>query len=499
MVKQTIVWKQIDWLVAWDSAQEKQVYLRKADLVVRGNLIGFVGWNYEGPADRILDGSGLMVLPGLINLHSHPWSETLHKGYIEDFGNPALGMMAMYNMMPGWVKDYEAWQTCATVAYCELLTSGVTTLVDISPPYPGWLDLLAASGLRGVVAPSMASARWCLSPANKLDYDWYPDQGTAGFNQALGIIDQALNHPCHRLGAMVFPAQVDTCTASFLHQAQAAARERGIPLQTHAAQSLPEFEVMIGRHGKSPIAWLEEIGLLTPELTLGHGIFLDSHSWIKAKSPFPGSPQKPAPNDDLKRLADNQVSVAHSPTVFLRTAAGLEHFTKYRQAGVNVALATDTFPNNMLEEVRLVGHLGRVQARSLQGSLTADLFDAATIGGARALLRSDLGRLAPGCQADFFTVALDHPLMQPLRDPLRSLIHTAAERAVRDVYVAGELVVRQGKVVTLDYDRAVAKLTQLSQRNARKLPSHDPQHPSADILMPLALEMRSPPSEMPQS
>jgi 5-methylthioadenosine/S-adenosylhomocysteine deaminase len=484
MRTETTLFRSIDWLVAWDDVRSTHVYLRNANLVFTGDRIDFVGWGYSGGADHMIDGKGLMVVPGFVNLHSHPWAETLHKGYIEDFGNPLLGMMAMYNMMPGWIEDKEVWRTVATVAYCELLRSGVTTLVDISPPYEGWTELLAASGLRGVLAPSMASASWSLSGRHTLRYEWREDGGATSFSQAMDVIDTALCHPSGRLSAMVFPAQVDTCTESFFRRAKAAAAERGLPLQTHAAQSVTEFDEMVRRYGRSPIGWLDDIGFLSPEVTIGHAIFLDSHSWIRWGR-----------DEDLMRLAENQTSIAHSPTVFLRTAAGLEHFARYREAGVNVALATDTFPNNMLEEIRLVGHLGRLQSRRLEGTRTADIFHAATMGGARALLRKDIGRLASGCRADFFTVSLDHSLMQPLRDPLRGLIHTAAERAVMDVYVAGQRVVRDGKVLTLDYDSAVARLTQLSKQSAELIPCCDPLHRTVEMLMPLTLEERYPPGE----
>jgi 5-methylthioadenosine/S-adenosylhomocysteine deaminase len=295
------------------------------------------------------------------------------------------------------------------------------------------------------------------------------------------MIDAALNHPSGRLWAMVFPSQVDTCTPAFFAKAKAAAAERGLPLQTHAAQSEPEYHEMIRRHGKTPIAWLDDIGMLGPDTTIGHGIFMDHHSWVGAGR-----------GEDLKRMADRGASVAHSPTVFMRTAAGLEHFAAYPKAGVNIALGTDTFPNNMLEEMRLAAHLGRLQSRQVSGAGTADVFHAATMGGAKALLRDDIGRLAPGCKADFFTVALDHPLMQPLRDPLRSLVHTAAERAVTDVYVSGDRVVCGGRVTTLDYPFNVARLTDLSERCAARIPDYDPMHRTAEELMPLSLKTRHP-------
>ena len=108
--------------------------------------------------------------------------------------------------------------------------------------------------------------------------------------------------------------------------------------------------------------------------------------------------------------------------------------------------------------------MSRIPERRVEGSTTADVFAAATLGSAQALGREDIGRLAPGAKADLVLVDLDAPTMQPLRDPLRSLIFTAADRAVRDVYVDGQLVVRGGEVVTLDLTDALERLEGLRQK-----------------------------------
>ena len=208
---------------------------------------------------------------------------------------------------------------------------------------------------------------------------------------------------------------------------------------------------------------------------------MDHHSWLGGDG---------TPGEDLRRVADCGASVAHSPTVFARTAHGLESFANYRAAGVNVALATDTSPNNMPEEMRLASHLSRVLSKRVEGSDTAAVFYAATIGGSRALGRDDIGRLLPGCRADFFTVDLTHPLMHPQRDPLRNLIHTAADRAICDVYVAGNQVVRDGENTTLDYISGVKKLTTFSKRMADNVKKLDPVGRDANKLAPLSLRIK---------
>ena len=111
----------------------------------------------------------------------------------------------------------------------------------------------------------------------------------------------------------------------------------------------------------------------------------------------------------------------------------MENFGDYLRAGVNMGLGTDTTPHNMLEEMRNAAILARVAARDINTVSTADMLHAATIGGANAVLRQDIGRLAPGAKADIVVVDLECVEMAPVRDPLRSLVYHAAERAVRNV------------------------------------------------------------------
>jgi cytosine/adenosine deaminase-related metal-dependent hydrolase len=275
---------------------------------------------------------------------------------------------------------------------------------------------------------------------------------------------------------MIMPSQVDTCTPELLRAARAAAEERDVPLQIHAAQSLVEFHEITRRHGLTPIQWLESIGFLGPRAIVAHAIFLDSHSWISWGT-----------NEDLDILAASGASVAHCPNNFLRHGMVLESFARYRDAGVNLGIGTDTFPHNMLEEVRITALLGRIQPRSLDGARTAQVFEAATLGGARMLGRDDIGRLAPGAKADLVLVDLEHPAMKPLRDPLRSLIFTAAERAVRHVYVGGEQVVRDGRVLTLDHQGALDRLEAARERAEAQVPELDWGGRTGEELSPLSL------------
>jgi cytosine/adenosine deaminase-related metal-dependent hydrolase len=469
--------KKAAWVVAWDEAAGRHVYRRNIDVAFADDRIGFLGPGYAGPADRVIDGSERLVIPGLIDIHSHPEHEPLYRGIREEHGLPSMHMTGLYERSQALsAPDDEARAISAEFAYCELLLSGVTSLVDISPPWAGWVELFARSGMRGFLAPGYASARWYMQDDRELHYAWDEARGRAGFAAALTMIDVALEHPCGRLSGVVSPMQIDTCTPDLLRASRAAARDRGLPFTVHVAQSVVETREMIRRHGQTPVQWAQSLGLLGPGAILGHAIFIDTHSWVRWHT-----------RTDLKLLGDSGTAVAHCPTPFARYGQTMENFGDYLRAGVTMGLGTDCSPHNLVEEMRKAAILARIAARDIATVATADLFHAATAGGASALLRDDLGRLAPGKKADIVLLDLACPQMQPARDPLRAFVYHAADRAVRDVFVDGRQVVAEGRVLTMDQAAAGARLRAAQERMEALAPQRDYLHRKAEEITPLSL------------
>ncbi|WP_185983776.1 amidohydrolase family protein [Aureimonas mangrovi] len=450
------------FVVAWDDESAAHVYHTDTDVAFSDGRITALGSVAEEPGDEIVDGAGMMVMPGLVNVHSHPSSEPLNKGFLDELGSPALYNSSLYEFMPILRPDADAVPDCVEVAYSELLLSGVTTLADLSVAHPRWLDLAARSGLRVVVAPMYRSARWFTRNGHVVDYEWDEAAGEAAMAQALDIIDKAEADPSGRLSGMVCPAQIDTCSADLIRDSFAEAERRGLPFQIHAAQSVVEFHEITRRHGVTPIQWLRDLGVLSERSIIGHSIFLDDH---------------PAANwhtrEDLSLLAGTQTTVAHCPTVFLRRGIALRDVGRYLRAGVRVAMGTDTYPHHMLEEMRNVAYVARLMAQNPRTLKTTDVFNFATVGGATALGRDDIGRLAPGARADIVMVDVTHPMMRPGRDPVRSLVYAAAERAVRAVFVDGQKVVEDGRVLTMDYPAAAERLHEAQKRTEEAAPALD--------------------------
>jgi cytosine/adenosine deaminase-related metal-dependent hydrolase len=310
-------------------------------------------------------------------------------------------------------------------------------------------------------------------------YEWDEAAGRAGMEGALNLIERAQQDPSGRLGGMLLPSQIDTCTEELLREASAEARQRGLQIQIHASQSVVEFNEITRRHGLTPIQWLDSLGFLGENTTIAHGIFLDHHSWVRWPT-----------RKDLDLLADSGTSVAHCPNVFVRRGILLEHLGAYLDRGINVGIGTDTFPHNMLDEMRWAGVLGHVAAQDVDAVKTGDVFHSATIGGANIVGRDDIGRLAVGAKADLVLADTSHPYMMPSREPLRNLIYSAQDRAVRDVFVDGRQAVADGKVLTMDHADAAGRLDEAQRRTELEAPKLDWAKRPRDEIAPPSLPIR---------
>ena len=257
-----------------------------------------------------------------------------------------------------------------------------------------------------------------------------------------------------------------------------AAEARGIPLQTHAAQSVMEHREMIRRHGKTPIEWLDDIGVLGPNTLLGHAINIDKHPWVNHHE-----------HRDLERLARSGTTVVHCPRAFAQWGDMMRSLGGYRAAGVNMALGTDCYPHDLVEEMRIAGLMSKVASGHVDLLPTDAVFEIATLGAARAIGRDDLGRLAAGAKADLALVDLRHPTMRPVRDPLKCFIYSGTAAAVRDVFVGGELMVKDRTVLSIDQDDALDRLQEGQKRALARIPELDWAKRTADEISPFCLPL----------
>ena len=470
------------WAVVWNGRHE---YRRNVDILLGGGRIAAIAAHdpaAEPPAaDAVIDGRALLVLPGLVNVHTHPTTEPALRGIREDHGVPEQQMTGLFERAQSLRLDEAGREAAQRLAYAELLSAGVTSVVDLSSPHPGWLGVMRQSGLRVWAGPGYASAHWGMTAPQTVTWHWDGRTGRDGFRRAQAIMDEAEADPSGRLSAIVFPAQIDTVEEELFRESIALAEATGRPFTTHIAQAVVEVREMIARHGKTPIQWAAEIGLLTPRSILGHAIFLDEHPSIGWPS-FGGAGAR-----DLGIMVERGVAVAHCPSPFARYGEHLCDFGRYARRGVRMAMGTDCAPHNLIEEMRLAILLARNAGRDLAGGDTALVFHAATAGGADALGRPDLGRLMVGGAADLALIDLAHPLMTPPRDPLRALVFHAADRAVQRVIVAGETVLANGRPTRLDVTDAAGILAESQARMLSDAGMLDYRGRDGDRIAPLSL------------
>src|SRR5262245_47373920 len=226
----TTVIRNSDWIVGYDASAREHRYVG-GDVAFAGNKLVHVGGRFEGAADREIDGRGFLVMPGLVNIHSHPASEPLNKGWNDEAGSPKLYNSSLYEIMPLLRPDAEGVKAAFKVALCEALQSGVTTLVDLSVAHEGWIEDMAASGLRGVLAPMYRSARWYTDNGHLVKYEWDEAAGRRGMDEALSLVQAAGRHPSGRLSGMIAPAQIDTCSPELIRDSYAEAQRLKLPFQ----------------------------------------------------------------------------------------------------------------------------------------------------------------------------------------------------------------------------------------------------------------------------
>src|SRR5437660_3265350 len=223
----------------------------------------------------------------------------------------------------------------------------------------------------------------------------------------------------------------------------------------------------------------KKIGFLDPEVSLSHCIFISGHSWLAY--PY---------GDDLKIIADSGASVAYSPLKYLKLGIVMESFDKYRQAGINMGIGTDTFPKDILSDMRYAAIASRVADKSFLAGHPRDVFNAITLGGAKMLGRDDLGRLQKGAKADIAIVNLRDIAFGAVRDPIRSLMETAVSRDVRTVIVDGETLVDNGKYLRLNEEELLDRVQAKGEQVWDSVPKWHWTGKSIDEVVPLSFKIR---------
>lgn len=434
------------WIVAFDGAEHRLV--ENGVVVYSGATIDHAGRDDGRPADRVIDAGNDLVMPGLINTHVHIGSQAGDR-MILDGGRRDLFRSGFLNHWPakgrGGTNLFAFEDVGASLRYslASLARFGSTTVVEMGGEFEddpaGLANLAAELGIRLYTAPGFASAGYYYDQGGRLNLAWDEAGGLAALDRAIAFAEAHDGDHDGLIRAILVPFEFYTSTPELLTGAKRAAERLGIGITLHCSESVIEVHDTIRRTGKTPIQVLADLGVLGPEVVLGHGLYTGGHSQIAF--PF---------DTDLQLLAESGTSVAHCPAVFARRGVVLESFDRYRDAGVNLALGTDSYPQDIVEEMKFAAIMAKAVTRSFEAGNARDVFNAATLGGARALGRGDLGRLAPGAAADIVIVDFARLRIGPLLDPIRALIHCGSGEMVRHVVVAGRDVIADGRVLAWD-------------------------------------------------
>ncbi|WP_459191090.1 amidohydrolase [Halosimplex sp. J119] len=370
-------------------------------------------------ADRTIDADGGLVLPGLVNAHTHS-PMTLLRGYADDLPfetwlndriQPAEDDLTREDVRAG-----------ARLAALEMIRSGTTAFADMYFGMDAVAEVVEEVGLRATLGAGVILD----DPEPDVDGDERLAD-VAAFTEAYdGAADG-------RIRTMVAPHAPYTCSDAVLEALSDRAADAGRPYHLHVNETVGEVERLREAYGTDPVVHLDELGVLDGRTFAAHCVHLT--------------------DDEIGTLGDRGVSVAHCPAANAKLGAGMAPVDALVDAGVNVCLGTDGVASNnsldMLEEMKLAALVAKARDRDATALDAETVVDMATVNGAAAIGHGS-GRLAPGEPADFIVLDAGSPQLTPGRDLLSHAVYAATGGDVVTTVVDGRVLMHEREVETLD-------------------------------------------------
>jgi len=386
-------------------------------------------------AAQTLEGQDRIVMPGLVNGHSHA-AMTLLRGVADD-----LALMDWLNnyIFPAEVEfvDAEFVRVGTELACWEMIRGGTTTFVDMYY-YPDVIaDVVDSCGMRALVSATVIDQR-------------SPDaEGAVDSIQKGSEFVKRWKDKNSRITPIFGPHANYTLNAEQLRATREAALEFGVPISIHMSESPFEVQYSIDTFGMTSIELFESIG------------FFDGPT-IAAHVVWPTEAEIPI-------LAERKVGVIHNPTSNMKIASGISPVTDMLRAGVRVGLGTDGAASNndldMWEEMRLAALLQKVEQMNPEVMSAGTVLDMATSGGATAIgLGDDIGSLEIGKRADLIQVAFDDVHHVPTYDVISHLVYVNDEQDVASVIVDGKVLMLEREILTIDTERVAEEARALAAR-----------------------------------
>ncbi len=407
-------------------------------LTIQNDRISAVGSGPPPPviARRNIDASGCLVMPGLINGHTHsPMS--LFRGLADDLPLKSWLEEHMFPAEKKWVnEEFVYWGTL--LACAEMIRSGTTTFADGYFFEDQVAKAVEKSGMRALLGEGILDF-----PSPDADS---PDQA---LNRMEDFLRQYKSSPL--IQPTLFPHTVYTCSPLLLNRCRDLAERYGIPMVIHLAETKNEVEEVLRKYGQTPVRHLENLGLLSSSLMACHCV------WVK--------------EEERDLLARRGVKVIHNPESNMKLASGVAPIPELLARGIPVGLGTDGCVSNnnldLFQEMDSCAKLHKVHRLDPTVMPSSAVLAMATLEGAKALgLEKEIGSLEAGKKADIAILNLNRPHLQPIYNIVSLLVYSAVGADVRDVIINGKLVMQDRQLLTLDEEQILRQARAWNQKIA---------------------------------
>lgn len=438
------------------------------DILVEDGRIAAVGADLaapvSGPAGETIDGSSLLAIPGLVNAHYHS-HDVLLKGAFDVMSLERWAMRALPRFFPP--RSDRELRLRTLIGAAECLRGGITTVQDMLSLWPLTIrqaeivrDAYREAGLRVVLGIQLADTgpldtipflRDILPPdlAGLVNGPPPPPGMPVPVAELERILAELAAAPGDLVTWAVCPSSPERCSQALLLRLCELARSRRLRLFSHVAISRVEAvgaRRLFEAFGGSPVRFLDSLGVLGPDLTLAHGVWLD--------------------DDDSALLAKSGTRLVMNPMSNLKTRNGIAPFRAYARAGLELGLGCDNCScsdaQNMFQAMKFSVLLSGIAGRSDDGPTAVDALRAATLGGAHALgLDNVVGRIGAGYRADITFLDMKDPVFRPLNDATRQIVYGEGGRGVSAVMIDGRFVVRDRRLTSIDEDALAEELAEI--------------------------------------
>ncbi|MGD9318177.1 MAG: chlorohydrolase family protein [Anaerolineae bacterium] len=471
------------WVVGYQNGHH--AILSDGVVVVEDDRILHVGPSFEGRIDKTLDARGKLVSPGFVNVHAVANIDIQTLGLDTNKAGFASPRSYAVDGQGEMELTGQRLRTSALFSLIQLLKGGSTTIVEITTMAPSRFEvprdevpaLVAAAaqlGARIYVSHKFRAGKRFLDEDGVWRYHWDYEAARDAMAYATEIVKRYEGAHGNRVCTMLFPYQFDAC-AELLAAVKRASVDLDVPVHMHTSQSLFEFHDCLRRYNKTPVQFLDSIGFMDPKTILTHLLYTTLH---------PASGFPPGDTSDLSIVADRGAHVAHCSMVYVRRGKILDSVSRYREMGINVPLGTDTFPQDVIEEMRWAALACKWRDRNANHGTAREVFNAATLDGARALGRDDIGRLSPGAKADITIVDFSKLHIGPVDDPIKSLVYAASGSDVDTVLVDGRVVVEGGRVPGINEADLIQRASEAHLWQKEQFAAHHPSGERAGELFP---------------